>query len=112
MYRNNGKQPLYVVKRRDREIYHCGSFSNATPKLYWIGHAKTACKKLNVALERYKVGHTPAVSFEDWRSVNKFRMDMEDRAARIAYNEYLDYWEGGPWIVAEMQLVATEIACD
>lgn len=113
MWKNDGSTPLFVVKRKNAEEYHTGSYSSATPKLYKIGNAKAVCKELNGA---YDHSWRPT-----WEDIPKTFEEFEDKykAQRPYYTDfdtwikdqyefYLEDHAKGPWIIALVQMAATE----
>lgn len=99
-WRNDGSARLYCVKRKYAEIYHTGgSKTGCQPQLYQIGAAKANVNRLNKLLDT-----GPTKTYEEWLGK---RADSE--LLRGWYKYYLELKEAGPWVVAEIQLCASEI---
>ena len=113
MWTNDGTTPLFVVKRKNAEEYHTGSYSSATPKLYKLGNAKAACKELNGMFNRSwtdKWNDTPQ-TFEEYElkyaPQRAYYTDF-DTWIKDDYEMYLKNHAKGPWIIALVQMAATE----
>jgi hypothetical protein len=107
MWKNDWESRLYVVKRRNAEEYHCGSYSSATPKLYMLGYAKSACKGLNRGWDRRET-YTSLADLKAKKSSFKPRMSDFDSWCEKLYEHYLANEEKGPWVVAVVQFTASE----
>jgi hypothetical protein len=99
---NDGSKRLFVVKRKNAEIYYTGGYKTGEqPQLYKIGHAKVARNKLNKMLDL----ETPTKTYEEWLGER-----LENAFTRRYYEAYIANRSHGPWIVGEVQLCASEVS--
>jgi hypothetical protein len=96
-------EQLYVVKRRDIEVYESGHNSYIGPKLYKIGNAKSRCKQNNTQLEREIKSWVPYFepSQEHYQYCLKhYGQDWVDARVKEQQQYKWELDNGGPWIVA------------
>jgi hypothetical protein len=104
VWKNDGySETLYCVKRKNCEWYYTGGYrTGSKPQLYTKGHATAARNRLNkYLLAELEKGPK---SFEEWVGT---RMDNE--ITRGWYDTYVSGFAAGPWVVAELQLCASEV---
>lgn len=114
MWTNDGSDPLFVVRKRKSETYYTGGYrTGSKPQMYSKGPAKAACNRLNKDHKRYYdhlvLTGTIQLSKEEWVSTNSYWSKQSEAEQNRAYENYSDqFLPEGPWIVAIVQMSATE----
>jgi hypothetical protein len=108
MWTNDGHTPLYCVKRKLAEEYHSGSASSVMPRLYKLRDARRVCNEMN-GDSSYSFNSIEDVR-EYTKESKKYYSNPDDwEKSCVSTFEYLQQDKAkGPWIVAEVQMCASE----